>query len=61
MMNGTHVAEMWQEKKWTKENCQYCIDFVVESALKLQEFDFDIEEIEDDPYKRKDLLKETKK
>lgn len=34
-------------KKWTKDNCQFCIDFVLDSALKLQEFDFNIEEIEE--------------
>lgn len=41
-------------KKWTIENCQYCIDFVLDSALKLQEFDFSIEEIEEpfSPYKK---------
>ena len=45
-MGGNHVAEIYGDKKWTKENCQYCIDFVIDSSLKLQEFDFDIEEIE---------------
>ncbi len=44
-MEGNHIAQIYGEKKWTKENCQYCIDFVIDSSLKLQEFDFDIEEI----------------
>ena len=44
-MDGKHVAELWGQKKWTKENCQYCIDFVLDSSLKLQEFDFDINEL----------------
>lgn len=44
-LGGYHVAQIYGEKKWTKENCQYCIDFVIDSSLKLQEFDFDIEEI----------------
>jgi hypothetical protein len=35
------------KKKWTKENCQYCIDFVLESSLKLQEFDFDNTDLEE--------------
>ena len=39
-------AQIMDNKKWTVENCQYCIDFVVRSALKLQEFDFDIESLE---------------
>lgn len=46
-MNGKHVAEIWGKKKWTKENCQYCIDFVLDSSLKLQEFDFNINELEE--------------
>jgi len=28
-----------------QQDCQFCIDFVVDSALKLQEFDFDIKTI----------------
>jgi len=46
-MGGKHVAQVWGKKKWTKENCQYCIDFVLDSSLKLQEFDFDINELID--------------
>jgi len=45
MVGGKHVAQIWGRKKWTKENCQYCIDFVLDSSLKLQEFDFDINEL----------------
>ena len=26
----------------TNQDCQFCIDFVIDSALKLQEFNFDI-------------------
>lgn len=48
MQNEHHVAEIWGNKKWNKENCQYCIDFVLDSSLKLQEFDFDIEELEEE-------------
>jgi len=45
--NGGNVnAQIKGERKWTIENCQYCIDFVVKSALTLQEFDFDIESLE---------------
>lgn len=44
-MGGKHVAQIWGRKKWTKENCQYCIDFVLDSSLKLQEFDFDVNEL----------------
>lgn len=44
--DGTyHAYQGWQKKKLTKENCQYCIDFVIESTLKLQEFDFDVKEL----------------
>ena len=47
-MGGRQVAETWEEKKWTKDNCQYCIDFVLDSSLKLQEFDFDIRELQEE-------------
>ena len=30
------------KRNWTEENCQFCIDFVIKTALKLQDFDFDI-------------------
>lgn len=41
-------TQMLGKKKWTKENCQFCIDFVIKSSLKLQEFDFDINSLVDD-------------
>ena len=44
-IGGEYVAQLWGKKKWDKVNCQFCIDFVLESALKLQEFDFDINEL----------------
>lgn len=31
----------------TKEDAQYCIDFVIESAVKLQEFDFEVRKKKD--------------
>jgi len=46
-MAGKHVVQEWGKRKLTKENCQYCIDFVLDSSLKLQEFDFDINELVD--------------
>jgi len=44
---GKYVAQVWGKKKWTKEHCQYCIDFVLDCSIKLQEFDFDIKELID--------------
>lgn len=45
-----YYAELFDDKKWTKENCQFCIDFVMESSLKLQDFDFDVNHlIDNDP------------
>lgn len=46
MVSGKYFLQIWKEKQWSKENCQYCIDFVLDSCLKLQEFDFDIKKIE---------------
>jgi len=38
--------EMHEERfNIRQQDCQFCIDFVVDSALKLQEFDFDIKTI----------------
>lgn len=34
------------KRNWTEENCQFCIDFVIKTALKLQDFDFDISKLE---------------
>ena len=43
---GEPLVDLNIEKKWNIDNAQYCIDFVIDSALKLQDFDFDIKEIE---------------
>jgi hypothetical protein len=47
-VSGNQISELINKKKWTIENCQYCIDFVLDSSLKLQEFDFDIQELEEE-------------
>lgn len=41
-----YYIDEYQSKKIksTNENCQFCIDFVLDCALKSQEFDFDIKE-----------------
>lgn len=40
-----YIDERHSKKiKSTNENCQFCIDFVLDCALKSQEFDFDIKE-----------------
>jgi hypothetical protein len=40
--------DYWRNKKVNKDNCQFCIDFVIYAAMTLQEFDFDIESLEVD-------------
>lgn len=40
-----YVLETLIKKKLTKNNCQFCIDFVFDCSQKLQEFDFDINEL----------------
>ncbi|MES2485129.1 MAG: hypothetical protein V4581_04170 [Bacteroidota bacterium] len=47
-MGGDYVAQIMGKRKWNKSNCQYCIDFVLDSCLKLQEFDFDVNELLED-------------
>ncbi len=44
-INGAVHLNFWRSKKTNKENCQFCIDFVIYSALTLQEFDFDFESL----------------
>ncbi|GHV33818.1 hypothetical protein FACS1894178_0100 [Bacteroidia bacterium] len=43
ILDSKHSSN-WANIKMTKENCQFCIDFVMETSLKLQEFDFNIEQ-----------------
>ena len=40
----THVADggMWRDNPPNKDECQFCFDFVINTALKLQEFDFEV-------------------
>lgn len=44
--NENYIPPLREEIKLTTENCQYCIDFVVNSSLKLQEFDFELDSLE---------------
>ena len=34
-----------KERKFNEEQVEFCFNFIIESALKLQEFDFDIENL----------------
>jgi len=45
-----YECQIFEEDSWTKEQCEYCFDFVIETALTLQAFDFDIEEIMKNPF-----------
>ncbi|GAA0872636.1 hypothetical protein GCM10009117_17830 [Gangjinia marincola] len=47
-VGGKMIAEIYGKKKWSKDNCQYCIDFVIDTALKFQSFDFDVSHLIDD-------------
>lgn len=46
MSNGEYRMELFGTKNWSKDNCQFLIDFVLECAMKLQEFDFDNENLD---------------
>ena len=59
-IDGEYVLEIWRKKKWTKNNCQFCIDFVFDCSQKLQEFDFDINELIDNEIPIADILEEKK-
>lgn len=37
-MGGRYVSDRISNQEFTKDHCKYCIDFVIESALRLQDF-----------------------
>ena len=43
-MNGTPFLDPSRKIALSKEDLEFCINFIVESALKLQEFDFELED-----------------
>lgn len=45
--DGNYRAGHNEDTILSKSNLEFCIDFVIESALRLQEFDFDLEHIID--------------
>lgn len=60
--NKITTSDLGNDSKLSIENCQFCIDFVIDCALRLQEFDFDIKhliESEDEDFSESDL-KDTK-
>ncbi len=40
------VAELMNEKNWSLDNCKFCIEFVINSALNLQNSNYDVEDLE---------------
>jgi hypothetical protein len=40
---GYTIGRIAREKPATNDECGFCYDFVIESALRLQEFDFEVE------------------
>lgn len=46
---GNMISQQLAERNLTTDNCQYCIDFVINCALKLQEFDFDVNSLVQKP------------
>lgn len=43
-MGGRFITERSEEPQISKEDARYCYDFVISSAIRLQEFDFEVEE-----------------
>lgn len=60
-VGGGRQAQIFRDKKWDKENCQYCIDFVINSSLTLQEFDFDIAALEEKMEMKIERIEKSKK
>lgn len=46
LSGGNYHMQLMGKKNWSVENCQFLIDFVLECALKLQEFDFDNDDLD---------------
>jgi hypothetical protein len=44
--SNKYVMQIYGDRNWTKENGQFLIDFVLDSAVKLQEFDFNIQDLD---------------
>lgn len=42
---GFHYFITKSSRKYTAEECHFCHDFVIESAIRIQDFDFDIEKL----------------
>jgi hypothetical protein len=45
MYNGKYHMQIFGERIWNIENCLFLIDFVLESAIKIQEFDYDVNSV----------------
>lgn len=43
--NGDYFLEVVGQKIWNRENCQFLIDFVLECVLRLQDFDFNNQDL----------------
>jgi len=44
--NGEYqIISNGEEKKWTEQNCEFLVDFVLDSALILQDFDFKFDDV----------------
>lgn len=46
--NGEYHVSKPKKELLTKVNCQYCFDFVLECALKIQKIDFALEDLSDE-------------
>lgn len=56
LLNGTYSTQRYpRESPLAKEECHFCFDFVIECALRLQQFDFEI--ITDSPFGARRLTK----
>jgi len=46
---GGHQVISSDYRKWTRESAEFCISFVIDTSLKLQEFDFDVKHLTNSP------------
>ncbi|MDH5463595.1 MAG: hypothetical protein OEW49_04740 [Nitrosopumilus sp.] len=39
------IGDLSSKKSFTKDDCKFCFDYVIDSAIRLQDFDFDIKKM----------------
>lgn len=52
---GRRLDDVYGKKIWSEQNCQFCIDFVIDTALVFEESDYDLSSLEEHSLGRRKL------